>query len=87
MALRALAILVLALTLLIGALAAVETEPLGGPGHRIIDAIEERVGVSDELHYYVHQALGKGFSLCPCTAGLSREQYRKATQHRPTSGR
>ena len=81
-AVGAAATLVLAPTLLIGALVAVETEPSGGPGHRIIDAIEQRTGESDELHYLAHQLLGKVFSLCPCTAGLSREQYRKAAKHR-----
>jgi hypothetical protein len=73
---------VLAPALLLGALIAVETEARNGPGHRIIDALEERIGQSDELHYYVHEALGKVFSLCPCTGGMSREQYRKAALHR-----
>lgn len=75
--------MVIATTLLIGALAAIETERAGGPLHRIIDAIEQRTGESDALHYYAHQVLGKVFSLCPCTAGLSREQYRKAALHLP----
>jgi hypothetical protein len=74
--------LVLAPTLLIGALVAVETEPPGGPGHRMVDAIEQRIGRSDEIHYYGHEALGKILSFCPCTAGLSREQYRRAALHR-----
>jgi len=79
---RCIALALIAATLLIGALAAVELEPAGGLGHRIIDAIEQRTGESNALHFYAHQALGKVFSLCPCTAGLSREQYRRAAQHR-----
>lgn len=75
--------MLLATTLLVVTLAAVALEPSSGPGHRIIDAIEERIGESEELHYYAHQILGKVFSLCPCTAGLSREQYRKAAFDRP----
>ena len=82
-ALRAVALLLLTAALLIGALAAVELEPSGGPAHRLIDAIEQRIGESEALHYYAHQVLGKVLSLCPCTAGLSREQYRKAARHRP----
>lgn len=82
-ALRAVALLLLAAALLIGALAAVELEPSGGPAHRLIDAIEQRIGESDALHYYAHRVLGRVFSLCSCTAGLSREQYRKADRHRP----
>ena len=82
-ALRGSAAVLLAGALLIGALAAVEMEHAGGPLHRLIDAIEQRTGESDELHYYAHQVLGKVFSLCPCTSGLSREQYRKAAFHRP----
>lgn len=60
------------------------THPVDGPAYAIRSALEERFG-SREIRYNVHQFLGMMFSICPCTEGLSREQYRRAGFHRPTS--
>jgi hypothetical protein len=60
------------------------SHPVDGPAFVIRGALEERLD-SRELRYAVHQALGTLFSLCPCTDGLSREQYRRAWFHRPLS--
>jgi hypothetical protein len=54
-----------------------------GPARGLVDAIERQIGPNDPLHYDVHLAMGKVLSLCPCTAGLSRDQYRRAAFHRP----
>jgi hypothetical protein len=54
-----------------------------GPLRPYVNAIEQRIGPNDELHYVVHSALGRVLSLCPCTAGLSRDQYGRAAYHRP----
>lgn len=59
------------------------SRPKDGLGHDIIDAIEMPFDQSEGLRYNTHLALGKILSLCPCTAGLSRDQYRRASFHRP----
>jgi hypothetical protein len=66
-----------------GVLALYISRPKSGLGHELLDAIEAPIRQNDELLYNMHRALGKAFSLCPCTAGLSAEQYRRASFHRP----
>ncbi len=58
-----------------------------GPGRELVNFAKDRIGPNDELHYVVHTVLGHVFALCPCTDGLSRLEYTKATFHRPTPGR
>jgi hypothetical protein len=59
------------------------SRPESGPGHDFLDAIQAPIRQNEELQYNVHRALGKLFSLCECTAGLSVDQYRRASFHRP----
>lgn len=66
-----------------GVLAIYVSRPQNGLGHELLDAIEYPIRQNEELQYNVHRALGKIFSLCPCTAGLSADQYRRASFHRP----
>ncbi len=56
-------------------------EPEGSPGHGLWDWAEDRVRANDELHRTIHLALGRIFSICPCTVRLSQSQYRKAGYH------
>jgi hypothetical protein len=65
-----------------GLLAIYISRPQSGPAHALLDAIESPIRQNDGLQYNVHRALGKMFSLCPCTAGLSADQYRRASFHR-----
>lgn len=58
-------------------------ESENGPGHEAWRFVEQRFGYQDELRYDIHRFLGKVLSICPCTAALSREQYRKASFHLP----
>jgi hypothetical protein len=60
------------------------SRPQSGLGHEIIDMIEFPISDNDAVRYNAHNVLGKVFSLCPCTAGLSADQYRRASFHRPT---
>jgi hypothetical protein len=82
---RVLAVL-LGATLLFGGTALVAAEPRTGPAHEAWTLIELRFGYQDGLRYDIHRFLGKVLSFCPCTAGLSREQYRKASFHEPDTG-
>ncbi len=66
-----------------GVLAIYVARPESGLGHYLLDAIEYPIRQNEGLQYDVHRALGKIFSLCPCTAGLSADQYRRASFHRP----
>ena len=59
------------------------SRPQSGLGHEIVDLIEAPIGDNDVLRYNAHVVLGKVFSICPCTAGLSADQYRRASFHRP----
>ena len=59
------------------------SRPQDGPAHELLDAIEYPLRDNEGLRYNVHTVLGKVFSLCPCTAGLSADQYRRAWFHRP----
>jgi hypothetical protein len=82
--LRSAAVGLCALLLLSGSILAIYlARPESGPGHELLDAIEYPIRQSEDLQYNVHRALGKMFSLCPCTAGLSADQYRRASFHRP----
>ena len=82
--LRAIAAGSCVLLLLTGAVLALYlSRPKSGPGYEIVDMIEYVVGDNDAVRYNVHTALGKIFSVCPCTAGLSADQYRRAAFHRP----
>ena len=66
-----------------GILAIYVARPEDGPAHELLDAIQSPIRQNEALQYSVHLALGKMFSLCPCTAGLSADQYRRASFHRP----
>ena len=82
--LRWVAVVLLAVTLLTSGLVALYlSRPISGPAHELLDALEEPIRPSEVLMYNVHRALGEIFSLCPCTAGLSEDQYRRAGFHRP----
>jgi hypothetical protein len=59
--------------------------PASGLARDLLDVIEYPIAQSEELRYDTHRALGKLFALCPCTAGLSADQYRRAGYHRPRS--
>ena len=81
---RVVVVVVLAAMLLTSGLMALYlSRPISGPGHELLDALEEPIRPSEVLMYNVHRALGEIFSLCPCTAGLSEDQYRRAGFHRP----
>lgn len=69
--------------LLFGAATAAALASRFGPTRALIDAVERQLDPSDSLRYDIHRALGKVLSFCPCTAGLSREQYGRAAYHRP----
>ncbi len=65
-------------------------EPEGGPAQGLLDWAEDRVRENDQLHRAIHLALGRIFSICPCTASLGQSQYRKAGYHgasKPRSAR
>ena len=82
--LRRVAVVVLAVMLLTWGLVALYlSRPISGPGHELLDALEGPIRPSEVLMYNVHRALGDVFSLCPCTAALSEDQYRRAGFHRP----
>lgn len=66
-----------------GLIALYLSRPAGGPGHEVLDALGYPFRQSEALQYDAHRALGKLFSLCACTAGLSADQYRRAGYHRP----
>lgn len=66
-----------------GVLALYVARPQSGLGRDVLAAIEYPLRLDDGVQYNVHRALGKIFSLCPCTAGLSADQYRRAWYHRP----
>jgi hypothetical protein len=70
-------------SLLFGVATVVAADPKDGPAHDALSFIEERFGYQNQLRYDLHRLLGKVLSVCPCTAGLSREQYRRASFHRP----
>src|SRR5690242_14155753 len=36
---------------------------------------------NDRLHYVVHLAAGRAFSLCPCTTQLAQTQYARGMYH------
>jgi hypothetical protein len=75
---------VLGATVLTGALGAIAVaEPDSGPGHGFADWVEMQVRRDERLHYNMHMALGKLFSLCPCTRAIGASQYSKAAYHRP----
>ena len=59
------------------------SRPQSGLGHDVLDLLEYPIGENSPLRYNVHLALGKIFSVCPCTSGLSADQYRRASFHRP----
>jgi hypothetical protein len=59
------------------------SRPESGLGRNVLDVIEYPIQQDEGLRYNTHRALGKIFSLCPCTAGLSADQYRRAWFHRP----
>ncbi|HVD30709.1 MAG TPA: hypothetical protein VNE19_03245 [Methylomirabilota bacterium] len=80
LAVLALAVLLVA-TLLFGGGAVLAAEPESGPAHAVLGFVEQRFGYQNELRYDIHRFLGKVLSICPCTADLSREQYRKASFH------
>lgn len=81
---QALALSVSAFVLIAGGvLALYVSRPESGVGHDILDVIETPFDHDQTLRYNAHLALGKLFSLCPCTAGLSSDQYRRAAFHRP----
>lgn len=69
--------------LMAGVLAIYVSRPQSGPGRVLLVAIEYPIRQNEELQYNAHRALGKLFSLCPCTAGLAADQYRRASFHRP----
>jgi hypothetical protein len=82
--LRRLTIPVLAVAILPSGLIAVAiVEPDAGPGAQVVDFAEQQVRQNEDLHYNIHRALGRVFSLCSCTADISRSQYEKAFYHRP----
>jgi len=66
-----------------GALGLYVSRPESGLGRDVLDVIEYPIRQDEGLRYKTHRALGKIFSLCPCTAGLSADQYRRAWFHRP----
>ena len=66
-----------------GVLAIYVARPESGPAHELLEMVEYPIRQNEPLQYNVHRALGKMFSLCPCTAGLSADQYRRAHFHRP----
>jgi hypothetical protein len=68
-----------------GVLGLYVSRPESGPGQVLLDAIEYPIRQNEDLQYNAHRALGRLFSLCPCTAGLSADQYRRAWFHRPSS--
>lgn len=82
--LRTVAVVIFALILLTGGVLALYlSRPESGLARDVLELIEYPLSQNEDLHYGVHSALGKTFSLCPCTAGLSAEQYRRAWFHRP----
>lgn len=76
-------ILIVVTALMIGVAGIALAEPDNGPGRGFLDAIESRIRENEQLHYQIHRALGRAFSVCPCTARLSASQYSKAGFHRP----
>ena len=66
-----------------GIMAIYVSRPQSGLGRDLLEAIEYPLEQNETLHYNAHRVLGKMFSLCPCTAGLSADQYRRAAFHRP----
>jgi hypothetical protein len=68
-----------AFTLAVGVALADRTGPL----RPIVSDLDQRIGYNNEVHYWLHTGLGKVLSVCPCTAGLSRDQYGRAAYHRP----
>jgi hypothetical protein len=76
------ALLLASLTLFTAAVAVAVADRIG-PLRPIVNELELRIGPNDELHYQVHTVLGRILSFCPCTAGLSRDQYGRAAYHRP----
>jgi hypothetical protein len=82
--LRRLATLVLVLAILpSGVIVVALIEPDNGPGAQVVGFAEQLIRQNEDLHYNIHRVLGKVFSFCPCTQGLSRSQYQKAFYHRP----
>jgi len=73
-------------SMFIGLAAAAILEPDSGPGHGLVDIVEDRIRQNEALHYQIHSALGWAFSLCPCTAALAESQRVKAGFHRPRPG-
>lgn len=82
--LRRIAVVIFALVVLTGGvLALYVSRPESGLGREVLDLVDYPVRENEDLRYSVHSALGKMFSLCPCTDGLSADQYRRAWFHRP----
>jgi hypothetical protein len=75
--------------LLIAGLAAVLVVVVGvvwpAAGRTALTPLDQTVRAHERLHFAIHLAAGRVFSICPCTRGLAREQYWKASMHAPTS--
>ncbi len=56
-------------------------EPEHAATNGAVRLVEAEVRQHEDLHYAIHSALGRVFSLCPCTRGLAETQFRKGSFH------